>query len=109
MSPFKIKNLLVEKEAAIVDQEVWVFAVNGTNPQDLVSAVKVASYYYGISPSVILTDIYAKNLNIERENSMGDQALSWRRRETILLRLRLHIFRLLILDSGVLQPVLVSK
>lgn len=40
MSPFKIKNLQVEKEAAIVDREVWVYGVNGTIPQDLVAAVK---------------------------------------------------------------------
>ncbi len=74
-SPFKIKNLQVEKEAALVDGEVWVFNVNGSNPQDLVSAVKVASYYYNVAPAVILSDIYAKNLNAERESTMGDQAL----------------------------------
>ncbi len=75
MSPFKIKNLHVEKEAAIVDREVWVFNINGTQPQDLVTAVKVASSYYSVPPSVILSDIYAKNLNVEREHAMSDQAL----------------------------------
>ncbi|WKT61216.1 hypothetical protein Q2E61_03220 [Microbulbifer thermotolerans] len=75
MSPFKIKNLHVEKDAAIVDREVWVFNINGTQPQDLVTAVKVASSYYQVSPSIIFSDIYAKNLNVERENTMSDQAL----------------------------------
>ena len=75
MSPFKIKNLQVEKEAAIVDREVWVYNVNGSIPQDLVAAVNVASHYYSVAPSVILSDIYAKNLNVERESTMGDQAL----------------------------------
>lgn len=75
MSPFKIKNLQVEKEAAIVDREVWVYGVNGTIPQDLVAAVKVASYYYSVHPSVILSDIYAKNLNVDGESAMADQAL----------------------------------
>ena len=39
------------------------------------TAVKVASGYYSVSPSVILSDIYAKNLNAEREHTMSDQAL----------------------------------
>lgn len=73
--PFKIKNLHVQKEAAIIDREVWVFNINGTNSQDIVTAVKVASYYHNVSPSIILSDIYAKNLNVERENTMGDQAI----------------------------------
>lgn len=30
LSPFKIKNLHMIKEAAIVDHEVWVFNVNGS-------------------------------------------------------------------------------
>jgi hypothetical protein len=75
LSPFKIKNLQMIKEAAIVDREVWVFNVNGTVPQDIIAAVKVACSYYNVSPSTIFSDIYAKNLNVERENSMADQAL----------------------------------
>lgn len=75
VSSFKIKNLHLDKEAAIVDREVWVFNINGTQSQDLVTAVKVASSYYSVSPSVILSDIYAKNLNVEREHMMSDQAL----------------------------------
>jgi hypothetical protein len=43
MAPFKIKNLNAQKEAVIIDREVWVYNINGALPQDIVAAVKVKS------------------------------------------------------------------
>ncbi|MCO1333113.1 hypothetical protein MO867_02050 [Microbulbifer sp. OS29] len=74
-SPFKLKNMNIQKDAAVIDKEVWVFNINGTVSQDIVASVKLASQYYKVSPSVILSDIYAKNLNVDRENDMSNQSL----------------------------------
>lgn len=75
VSPFKLKKLSPQKEAAIIDKEVWVFDVDGTSAQDFVVSVKMASQYYNVSPRVIFSDIYAKNLNVDRENDMANQSL----------------------------------
>ncbi len=75
LSPFKDRTASVTKEASIIDKEVWVFGVNATSVQDIVNAVKLASRYYDIKPSAILNDIYAKNLNVDRENDLANEVL----------------------------------
>lgn len=75
LSPFKDRTSSVTKEASIIDKEVWVFGVNATSAQDIVNAVKLASRYYDIKPSAILNDIYAKNLNVDRENDLANEVL----------------------------------
>ncbi|MDZ7923381.1 MAG: hypothetical protein U5M23_04840 [Marinagarivorans sp.] len=74
-SPFKFKNVNMQKDAAIIDKEVWVFNVNGTIAQDIVASVKIASLFYNVSASTIFSDVYAKNLNVDKENDMENQAL----------------------------------
>jgi hypothetical protein len=73
--PFKLKSMSIQKEAAIIDREVWVFNIDGTVAQDIVASVKLASQYYNVSPTVIFSEIYAKNLNTDKENDMANQAL----------------------------------
>lgn len=65
----------VQKDVAVIDKEVWVFNINGTIAQDIAASVKVASQYYHVSPAIILSDIYAKNLNADREDSLIDRLL----------------------------------
>lgn len=75
LSPFKDRMATVTKEASIIDKEVWVYGVNATSAQDIASAVKLASRYYNTQPSDILNDIYAKNLNVDRETDMANEVL----------------------------------
>ena len=75
LSPFKDRTASVTKDASIIDKEVWVFNINATSAQDIASAVKLASRYYDIKPSAIFNDIYAKNLNADREIEMANAAL----------------------------------
>ncbi|MBU6954616.1 hypothetical protein [Hahella sp. HN01] len=74
-SPFQtfIKGTL--KEAAIIDNEVWVFGVDATKANDIVIAVKTAMNYFRVSAESIIQDIYVKNLNSEGEDSILKQAL----------------------------------
>lgn len=74
-SPFKIKNMSIQKDAAIIDKEVWVFNVNGTLAQDIVISVKMASQFYNVSPATIFSEVYAKNINVDKENDLANQAL----------------------------------
>jgi hypothetical protein len=75
LSPFKDRTSTVTKDASVIDGEMWVFGVNATQAQDIAAAIKIASNYYNIKPSVLLADIYAKNLNAEGEHEMSNQAL----------------------------------
>jgi hypothetical protein len=75
MSPFDAKLKVIVKEAAIIDKEVWVFGIDATKSQDIVTALEIATRWYKVSADKILSDIYVKNLNAELENTMGDQAL----------------------------------
>lgn len=75
LSPFKDRTATVTKDTSIIDKEVWVFGINATSAQDIVSAVKLASRYYDIKPSVILNDVYAKNLNVDSENNLANEIL----------------------------------
>ena len=75
LSPFKDHVASVTKEASLIDREMWVFGVNATQAQDIAAAIKIAASYYDVRPAVLLTDIYAKNLNAEGEHEMANQAL----------------------------------
>jgi hypothetical protein len=75
LSPFKDRTATVTKEASVIDKEMWVFGVNATSAQDIANAVKLASRYYNTKPSEILNDIYAKNLNVDRETEMANEIL----------------------------------
>jgi len=75
LSPFKDRATGVTKDASIIDGEVWIFGINASLAQGIVAAVKIASRYYNVKPSVLLSDIYAKNLNVEGENDMANQVL----------------------------------
>ena len=45
LSPFKDRTATATKDASIIDKEVWVFGINATSAQDIVSAVRLASRY----------------------------------------------------------------
>lgn len=70
VSPFYPRLKTSIKEAALIDHEIWVFGVNGTNTQHLIEAVTVASQFYMINPRDILSNIYIKNLNTESEANL---------------------------------------
>lgn len=74
-SPFSMFIKGTTKEAAIIDKEVWVFGIDATNANDIVTAVKIGMSYFKVSADAILGDIYVKNLNAESENEMLIQAL----------------------------------
>lgn len=75
ISPFDARLKTVFKEAAIIDQEVWVFGIDSTKSQDIVAAVGIACKWYKVTPDQILGDTYIKNLNVEHANDMGNEAL----------------------------------
>lgn len=75
ISPFSAQLKTVVKEAAIIDKEVWVFGVDSAKAQDIATAVSIACKWYKVTPEKFFTDVYVKNLNVEHENEMGDQAL----------------------------------
>ncbi len=75
LSPFKDNSAGIAKEASIIDREVWVFGINATQAQDIVAAIKIASNYFDVKPSILLADVYAKNLNADFEQDMTNEAL----------------------------------
>lgn len=75
MSPFEAKLKTIVKDAAIIDKEVWVFGIDATKATDIVAAIEIATRWYKVGADKILNDVYVKNLNVELENTMGDQAL----------------------------------
>ncbi|MBU6950702.1 hypothetical protein [Hahella sp. HN01] len=68
-------NPFPSKQAFEIDDEIWVFEVDSTKPQDLSIAVRISMYYYNAQASDLFGDIYVKNLNAEGENKMEMQAL----------------------------------
>lgn len=72
-SPFKEMINSVAKEAAIIDKEVWVFAIDATQPADIFIAVSIAKNYFKVSAKDIIGDVYVKNLNTEQESEMEGQ------------------------------------
>lgn len=74
-SPFSMFIKGTTKEAAVIDREIWVFGVDATKANDIVTAVKIGMAYFKVSAEAILNDVYVKNLNAESENDMLRQAL----------------------------------
>ena len=75
LSPFKDLTSGVTKYASVIDGEIWGFGINASITQDIVAAIKIASRYYEVKASVLLSDIYAKNLNVEGESDIANQCL----------------------------------
>lgn len=73
-SPFKRSINGVTKDAAIIDNEVWVFGIDATKSSDIVTAVTIAKNHFKVSAKDIIGDVYVKNLNVEAENDMESQA-----------------------------------
>ncbi len=69
VSPFYPRLRTHIKEAALIDNEIWVFGVDGTNSQHIIDAVKIATEFYQVRASDILSNVYIKNLNAEDESS----------------------------------------
>lgn len=72
VSPFYPRLKTSIKEAALIDNEIWIFGVDGTNASHIIDAVEIATQFYQVKPKDILSDIYIKNLNAEgqHENNM---------------------------------------
>jgi hypothetical protein len=75
ISPFAAHLKTIIKEAAIIDKEVWVFGIDSTKSQDIVTAVQIACNWYKVAPDKFLTDVYIKNLNAERDTLIETQTL----------------------------------
>ena len=74
MSPYTDNSAAKSKDAAVIEGEIWVYAVNSTQTQDIVAAVKIAAKYFKVDPQTILREIYVKNLNVEREGDFTNEA-----------------------------------
>lgn len=68
ISPFYPRLKATIKEAALIDNEIWVFGIDGKNPQHIIEAVNVATMFYQVEARDILSNIYIKNLNVEDEH-----------------------------------------
>ncbi|TLM78187.1 hypothetical protein ACONUD_17895 [Microbulbifer harenosus] len=68
VSPFYPRLRTSIKEAALIDNEIWVFGVDGTNSSHIIDAVKVATQFYQVNPRDILSNIYIKNMNAEGQH-----------------------------------------
>lgn len=75
ISPFYPRLKSGIKEAALIDDEIWVFGIDGTNVNDLISAVTIGTEFYKVSPQYLLASIYIKNLNAEGERGMDLKTL----------------------------------
>jgi len=63
-------------EAKLIDKDVWVFNVDATNPQDIITAVEIAIIQFRaqgatITAKDILGNAYVKSLNVEGEGEVG--------------------------------------
>lgn len=74
VSPFYPRLKASIKEAALIEDEIWVFGVDGTNMQHIIDAVMIATQFYQVGPRDILSNVYIKNLNAENE---GDYSLEF--------------------------------
>ncbi|WP_444905437.1 hypothetical protein ACJJIQ_09635 [Microbulbifer sp. ANSA003] len=68
VSPFYPRLKTTIKEAALIDNEIWVFGVDGTNVSHIIDAVTIATQFYQVKPKDILSNIYIKNLNAEGQH-----------------------------------------
>ena len=72
VSPFYPKLRTSLKEAALIDNEIWVFGVDGTNPQHIIDSVNIAVQFYQVRANEILSNVYIKNMNIEGESKFDE-------------------------------------
>lgn len=70
ISPFYPRLKAAVKEAALIDDEIWVFGVDGTNSNDLINAVSIGAQFYKVNPKYVLSSVYIKNLSAEGERGM---------------------------------------
>jgi len=75
ISPFYPRMKTSLKESALIDDEIWVFGIDGTNPRDVIDAVMIATEFYKVPPAYILGNIYIKNLNVEGERTLDVKML----------------------------------
>lgn len=79
-SPYMPKHHATVKDAAIIinpvtqKEEVWVFGIDSTKANDVVTAVQIAAERYETSAGDFLRNIYVKNLNVEREHEIRHQS-----------------------------------
>jgi hypothetical protein len=73
ISPFYPRVKTTVREAALIDDEIWVFGIDGRRSQDIVDAVTIATSYYKVPAKYFLSSIYIKNLNVENEHSVDLQ------------------------------------
>lgn len=66
-------------EVKLIDKEVWVFNVDATKAEDIITAVEIAVAYYRaqgatLTAKDIMGNVYVKSLNIENEGETGLQS-----------------------------------
>ncbi len=74
-SLFEVNFGTQTKDAAEIGDEIWIFGIDSTSPNDIVTAVKIAAQRQKIEPRTLMRNIYVKNLNAENEHTMMKQAL----------------------------------
>lgn len=72
-SPYTAMSCNQVKQAAVIGKEIWVFDVDCTRAQDIVASVRIAMDYYKTGADTFISNVYAKNLNIENEYSVTPQ------------------------------------
>lgn len=69
-SPFYPRLKTSVREAALIDNEIWVFGIDATRSKDIIDAVTIATIFYKVPANYFLGNIYIKNLNAEGERGM---------------------------------------
>ncbi|HMY41018.1 MAG TPA: hypothetical protein PK011_16965 [Marinagarivorans sp.] len=79
ISKYEPEKYVTFKEAATIinpatkKEEIWVFGIDSTKADDIVTAVEIATDKYKTPPGDFLRNIYIKNLNAEREHEIRHQ------------------------------------
>lgn len=74
-SPYRDTVNAVTKDAAIIENDVWVFGIDATKAPDIFTAVKIGMKYHQAKANDIIGDVYVKNLNSENQSSLSKQDL----------------------------------
>jgi hypothetical protein len=75
VSPFYPRLKTGVKEAALIDDEIWVFGIDGNCSKDIVDAITIATTYHKVPAKYFLSSIYIKNLNVENERGVDLEIL----------------------------------
>jgi hypothetical protein len=70
ISPFYPRLKTSVREAALIDDEIWVFGIDARRSKDIVDAVTIATTFCKVPAKYFLSSIYIKNLNAEGEQGM---------------------------------------